>query len=242
MSAQELSWRIYERIVAAAEVEAGGIDVSVTPNARLLGQVSGKRRQVDVLIDARWGDDLSHRIIVDAKSQSRPIDIKDVESLEGMMRDCRAHRGVLVCANGHTDGALKRAQEAITIKLLSADEVDEFAWAAFDPCMGKCGRASDTSRGLVLWDGQHPLLLGAGWAIVFTGKCDVCHEFNVWCWDCGEKFALSSEDKYECGCERTWVSAIEVATDGAERGHPMAVHLLVISGDQVLALDRRALR
>ena len=242
MSDQELSWRIYERIVAAAEVEAGRIDLSVTPNARLVGQISGKRRQVDVLIDARWGDDLSDRIIVDAKLRSRPIDIKDVESLEGMMRDCRAHRGVIVCANGYTDGALKRAQEAITIKLLSVDEVDEFAWAGFEPCMGKCRRASDGSCGLVLWDGQHPLPIGPGWAIVFTGKCDVCHEFSVWCWDCGEKFALSSEDEYECGCERFWVSAIEEETDGAEQGHQIAVHLLVISGEETLALDRRALR
>ena len=238
---QELSWRVYERIVAAAEAEEHGIDLSVTPNARLIGKISGKRRQIDVLIDARWGDDLSDRIIVDAKLRNRPIDITAVESLEGMMKDCSAHRGVIVCANGYTDGALKRAQDAITIKLLRADEVDEYAWAAYEPCMGKCSYASNGTAGLVLWDGQHPLPLGPGWAIVFTGKCDVCHEFHVWCWDCGEKFALSAEDEYRCGCERVWVSAIQQETDEVERAHLVAVHLLVIDGDEVLALDRRAL-
>ena len=162
MSDKKLNWRIYERIVVAAEVEVGSIAVSITPNARLLGKIGGKRRQVDVLIDSRWGNDSSGWIIVDAKLRSRPIDINDVESLEGMMRDCRAHRGVIVCANGYTAGALERAQEAITIKLRGLDEVDEFVWTAFDPCMGKCGRASDGSRGLVLWDGQHPLPLGPG--------------------------------------------------------------------------------
>ena len=158
------------------------------------------------------------------------------------MRDCRAHRGVIVCANGYTNGALRRAQDAITIKLLHVDDVDEFVWASFDPCMGQCWQASDASRGLVLWDGQHPLPLGPGWAIVFTGKCDVCHEFNVWCWDCGEKFGLPFEYDYECPCGRIWVSAIEEDTDGDERGDPIAVHLLVIDGEISLALDRRALR
>lgn len=106
MHEDALHWRVYERIVAAAEVEAGGIDFSVTSNARITGAISGKRRQVDVLIDTRWGDDLSGRTIVDAKIRSRRVDIRDVESLEAMMKDCRAGRGVIVCANGYTDGAL----------------------------------------------------------------------------------------------------------------------------------------
>ena len=239
---KELTWRVYERIVAAAEAEECGINLSVTPNARLLGKISGKQRQIDVLIDARWGDDLSDRTIVDAKLRSRPIDITAVESFEGMMKDCSAHRGIIVCANGYTDGAIKRAQNAIMIKLLRVDEIDEYSWAAYEPCMGKCAQASSCIGGLVLWDGQHPLPLGPGWAIVFTGKCDVCHDFNVWCWDCGEKFALSPEDEYRCGCERVWVSAIEQETDEVERANLLAVHLLVTDGDEVLALDRRALR
>lgn len=242
MSKTELNWRTYERVVAAAEVETGSIDLSITPNARLLGHISGQRRQVDVLLDARWGDDLSSRMLVDAKFRTRPIDIKEVESFEGMLRDCRASRGVIVCTNGYTDGALRRAQEAITIKLLPVEEMDEFIWAAFDPCTGQCEQAPTAKRGLVLWDGQHPLPLGPGWAIVFTGKCDVCHDYNVWCWDCGEKFALSSEDEHECYCETIWISVIEDGIEGAEQDHPIAVHLLVLKSEEVVALDRRALR
>lgn len=242
MSDNKFNWHVYERIVAAAEVESGGISISITPNARLLGRLSGKWRQVDVLLDARWGDDLSRRTIVDAKLRNRPIDIKEVESFEGMMKDCSALRGIIVCNSGHTDGALKRAQEAITIKILDLEEVDEYIWAAFDPCMGKCGHNSGCNHGLVLWDGQQPLPLGPGWAIVFTGKCDICHEFNVWCWDCGEKFTLSSEDEYKCGCELIWVSELDKETGGSERDQLNAVNLLVVSDEESYALDRRALR
>ena len=207
MQEDALHWRVYERIVAAAEAEAGGIEYSVTPNARITGEISGKRRQVDVLIDARWGDDLSGRIIVDAKLRSRRIDIRDIESLEA-----------------------------------TAEEADDFNWAAFDPCIGQCNESSKVSKGLVLWDGQHPLTLGGGWAIVFTGKCDTCHEFHIWCWDCGERFALSSEGEHQCDCERTWVSAIEEETEGGSKGQLNAVHLLMTDGDEVFSLDRRALR
>jgi hypothetical protein len=52
-----LAWRVYERAIAAMEAESVGLDYSVTPNARLVGVISGSSRQIDVLIDMRWGDD-----------------------------------------------------------------------------------------------------------------------------------------------------------------------------------------
>ncbi len=188
----ELRWRVYERVVAALEAEGCGIEYSVTPNARLVGAISRVERQVDVLIDLRWSEDLTGRTIVDAKNYASKIDVRDVELFEGMMRDCGAVRGVLVCPNGYTPAAERRAQDAITIKLLTSSEVDGFSWAQYDGCLGECNEKLNCERnGMVLWDGQHSLGVGGdgtvgGWAIVFTGKCDRCHNFHVWCWDCGE--------------------------------------------------------
>lgn len=235
MVVEALDWKTYERIVAGLEAQNSGLDYSVTPNAKLKGSLSNTWRQVDVLIDARWGDDLSGRIIVDAKRKRRKLDVTHVEAFEGMMRDCLAHRGVIVCPNGYTKAALERAQEAITIKLLSFEEAHNFDWSAFDPCLGDCS-------GLVLWDGQLPIGVGLGWAIIFTGKCDICHQFHVWCWDCGESFTLAIEGDHECGCERVWASAIEEQTLFSNRTASVAVHLLMHDGQQLYALDRRALR
>lgn len=219
--------------------------MSITPNARIIGHISGQERQVDVLIDARWGDDISKRIIVDAKLHRTKLDIKDVESFEGMMKDCRAQRGILVCPKGWTEGAERRAQDAITIKLLSPDEMDDYtAWAHFDECFGEClenpEKRSDVGR--VLWDAQHLLEVDGLGAVVFTGKCDICHNFNVWCWECGEKFALGDEDESECFCERLWVSAIEGEIDDPTGDTLNAVHLFLCIGDSTLPLDRRRLR
>jgi hypothetical protein len=56
-----------------------------------------------------------------------------------MMKDCGAERGILVCPNGWTSGAQKRAQDAITIKLISLEELQEQTlWASFDLCEGEC--------------------------------------------------------------------------------------------------------
>src|SRR6266704_4770432 len=98
MSNDAPAWKIYERLVASFEVEAADMDASVTPNATLLGSISGVQRQIDVLVDARWDDDLSRRIIFDAKRRSRKV-------FEGLMRDVRASRGVLVCTKGYSEAS-----------------------------------------------------------------------------------------------------------------------------------------
>lgn len=239
-----VDWRLYERAVAAFEAENVGLDMTVTPNARILGAISGRKRQIDVLIDARWGEDLSRRIIIDAKRHRRKLDIKAVESFEGMMRDCRAQHGILVCPNGWTEGARKRAQEAITLKLLSLDEVENSAsWAHFDKCFGACNRRERTrSPGIVLWDGQFPLVVDDLVAVVITGKCDLCHNFHIWCWDCGERFALADEDEHVCFCGRQWVTSIEEEVQDPTGSTLNAVHLFLCIGRTVLPLDRRLLR
>jgi predicted Mrr-cat superfamily restriction endonuclease len=123
-------WLVYQRCVAAFMSEHhGSLDTTVLPNVLVKGEISGEQRQVDVLIDRRWQGGAASRIIVDAKKRSRKLDIGDVEQFEGMLRDCRAARGIMVCTAGSTSGAQKRAQQAITITVLDFEEALEFDWA-----------------------------------------------------------------------------------------------------------------
>jgi hypothetical protein len=132
--AETPQWRIYERVATAFEAEFVGMDATVIPNASLVGTISGVKRQIDILVDARWEEGLSRRIIYDTKLRKRKIDIKDIESFEGMMRDVGATRGVLVCAAGWSPGARARAEQSIEIRLLPADELDDFEHAAMEEC------------------------------------------------------------------------------------------------------------
>lgn len=224
-------WRVYERVAACFEIEASRVDVSVTPNATLIGRISGAARQIDVLVDARWDEGVERRIIFDAKLRKRKVHVKDVESFEGMMRDVQASYGVLVCSNGYTRAALARAQQSIEIRIITFDEAQELDFAMIDPCP-HCRLEKRKSEGFVFWDGQFPLQIGWGWAIVFTGKCDVCRSFAFWCWDCGSKVVVPDGEVYECGCERTWF---------IEKNDNEAI-FVVRTEDGEIPLDRRPLR
>jgi hypothetical protein len=224
-------WRIYERVAACFEVESASMNASVLVNASLVGSISQVKRQIDILVDARWTEGVERRIIFDAKLRKRKINVKDVEAFEGLMRDVKASRGVLVCSSGYTGAALARADRNIDIRIMEADMAAELDHAAIDPCP-LCRIDKRMADGLVFWDGQLPLPLGFGWAIVFTGKCDVCHSFAFWCWDCGEKLVVPDDETYVCGCERTWC---------IERDENEAVFVLRLETGDV-PLDRRPLR
>lgn len=224
-------WLIYERVAACFEVEAARMDSTVLPNAILIGRLSGVKRQIDILVDARWPDGEQRRVIFDAKMRKRKIDVKTVEEFEGLMRDVGASRGVLICSSGYTKAALSRAQKHIDIRLLPVEEALEFEYSAIDPCPF-CKLEKSKRRGFVFWDGQFPLPLGPGWAIVFTGKCDVCHNFAFWCWECGEQLVVPDSKRHVCGCERTWF---------VEKNSNEAVFVLKCD-DGEIELDRRPMR
>ena len=157
-------WRIYERVAASFEVENASMDVSVTPNALLLGSVSMIRRQIDILVDARFESGTERRIIYDAKRRRRKLNVQDVDGFVGLMADVRAARGVLVCTNGWSKAAQRRADEVIELRLITEEEAKEFDHAAIDLCPN-CQAHNRKTKGVVFWDGQFPLPLG-GCAIV----------------------------------------------------------------------------
>jgi hypothetical protein len=233
-------WRIYERFVASLMSDEAEHDATVIPNASLLGRFSGVQRQIDVLIDCRYGHNANRRTIVDAKHHKRPIDVKQVEEFEGMMRDVQASHGILVCANGYTAGALRRAQDSITIRLVPLSDAELKALNIFDyePCSyGSCD-------GLVIWDASPAITINDLWVIFVTGKCDKCHRFNVWCWDCGERFALSDEAEYQCSCSGPWFWLTAIEEDSEVVGEQLnAVYLILVNGlGNHSVIDRRPLR
>ncbi|MCC8087735.1 MAG: restriction endonuclease [Rikenellaceae bacterium] len=120
------SWRLYERLVAKLCTEEYD-DKSLTtiPNAHITGKISNRKRQIDFLVDYRFDNDTSRRIIIDAKNRRRPIDIKEVESFEGLMKDVEASRGIIISTNGYTQSALRRAQEHIGLRIIPEKDIEE---------------------------------------------------------------------------------------------------------------------
>lgn len=244
-------WELYERMVARMIADQLSTEYCVTPNARVVGKVSRRKRQIDVLIDFRHDSDNSRRIVVDAKKRTRKIDVKIVEEFRGMMEDVGATHGYLVCPSGHTKAAERRAQSAVSIRLVPLDRLGDFDPSSWPKCMRpRC------KNGRVFWDGYPEIstyLQPAGGSglqgltrlsfVHYVGKCDRCGRFHVKCLTCGEMFSPPEDDPndhgYQCRCKSPWfwLASVEKDEHGAESAE---LHAVLFSG-KIITADRRSL-
>lgn len=245
-------WKNYERLVAQLVARQLSTEYCVTPNARVFGAISGRNRQIDVLIDLRHDTDNSRRIIIDAKARSRRIDVTHVEAFRGLMEDVGATHGYLVCPLGHTPAAERRAQDAVSIRLLPFDRLDDFDPSVWPDCIVPGCRG-----GKVFWSGypsidMHVLpLFGASNEmrsisfVHYVGKCDRCHNFHVRCTTCLEMFSPpcdSDDDGHQCRCRKPWfwLASIEIDDSGRQSAE---LHLVsALYGDaRIETVDRRSM-
>jgi len=251
MSQSRAGWEIYERMIARLLANQLSTGLCVTPNARIRGRISGRQRQIDVLIEARHDTDNGRRIIVDAKQKKRKIDIQDVEAFQGMMKDVDATHGYLVCPSGHTKAAERRAQDAVRICLIPLDHIMDFDPDTWPRCL-----RTGCEYGRVFWDGYPEVSLslmpigrlGSESPIVKSfahcvGKCDRCGKFHVLCATCGQILYVPEGDKkdvgHQCACQLPWFWLASIEKDNEGR-RSAELHLVTGAGN-VKTVDRRSL-
>jgi hypothetical protein len=250
MQRPQKSWETYERMIARLIADQLATDLCVTPNARIVGRISGRSRQIDILIDSRHDTDNTRRIIVDAKNRKRKIDVRDVEAFRGLMEDVNATHGYLVCPAGHTNAAEKRAQMAVSIRIVPLDQIESFDPSTWPEC-----RNSRCKRGRIFWDGypeidivRHPIG-GSGEReplkrqfLHFVGKCDRCGRFHVRCITCDDILSVPEDDDddfgHQCRCNTPWFWLASVEQD--EEGNKSAELHAVLGIGEVRTVDRRA--
>jgi len=240
-------WELYERAVARMFVAQSETGLCVTPNAHIVGRITGVRRQIDVLVETRHDTDNSRRVIVDAKRRSRKIDVKEVESFRGLMEDVGATHGYLVSPVGYTKAAEKRAQAAVSIRIVPLDRLSDFDPSTWPRCLRK-----GCKNGRVFWDGYPELTtvlqpLDASEpiyqpAVHYVGKCDRCGRFHVRCLVCNDVLAPSEDDDdcgHQCSCRPPWfwLASIEGDGDGYESAE---LHACLATG-RIITVDRRSL-
>lgn len=239
------SWEHYERLVARLIAQQAPSEYTVTANARVMGKVSGRKRQLDVLIDLRHDTDNSRRLIVDAKQRTRKIDVVQVEAFKGLMEDVGATHGYLVSPAGHTKAAVLRAQELITIRLLPLDHLEDFDPDSWPACQSERCKA-----GRIFWNGlqtvEMKIRIGnePGDPVVGTafdhihGKCDRCSRFHVRCLASNTIFSLSNKDEIKGCCDPImfWLSSIESDDDAQKSAELHAI----LQDKQVITMDRKS--
>jgi hypothetical protein len=251
MSRSQASWELYERMIARLMADQLSTGLCVTPNARIKGGISGRQRQIDVLIDARHDTDNSRRIIIDAKQKKRKIDVKDVEAFRGMMEDVDATHGYLICASGHTKAAERRAQSAVSICLVPLDHIEDFDPTTWPRCL-----RMGCEHGRIFWDGYPEVSLGlmalngGGQQspirksfVHNVGKCDRCGKFHVLCATCDQILYVPEDDEsdtgHQCACQLPWFWLASIEKD--EMGRRSAELHLVMGEGNVETVDRRSL-
>lgn len=133
-------WQDYEQEVYEA-LRKSYPDADITRDAKIQGRNSKKKRQVDVLIRSNVAG-FSITIAVEAKCLSRKINVKDVESFEGMMRDIGAGHGLLITEVGFSQAAIDRARNGdleLELDILSVAELKNYQAEVGIPYSGKYG-------------------------------------------------------------------------------------------------------
>lgn len=105
-------YRQYENGVADLLAFLLGRSADVQRNVKLSGRLTGKNRQIDVLVSGEVFGLRDARMVVDTKRWNRKIDVRGVEAFLGLVEDVGADLGLLVTTAGTTDGARERIRTA----------------------------------------------------------------------------------------------------------------------------------
>ena len=144
-------WQDYEQEVYEA-FRTWYPEANIVRDARIPGRYSKKKRQVDVFIECNVAG-FSITIAVEAKYLSRKINVKDVESFEGMMRDIGADHGILITETGFSRAAIDRARNGdlkLELDILSIAELKSYQAEGGIPYSGKYGACLSPPFGWVV--------------------------------------------------------------------------------------------
>jgi hypothetical protein len=127
-------WKRFEELVKKVQEE-------MAPNAvvklddRIIGKETGVSRQIDISVRQLVGN-YDILVVVDCKDYSIPVDVKDVESFIGLVKDVKANKGVIVAANGFTKTAKIRGEKS-GLDLYTLLDTGEHDWQvlAFIPVL-----------------------------------------------------------------------------------------------------------
>jgi hypothetical protein len=135
----------------------------VKPDVReVIGRYSLAKRQIDVAVYCAKSMPYPF-LVVESKRYSRRLNVKDIESFIGMKDDLGAQIGVVVCPNGFSPGAIRRAEAAgIITRVLSLTDAQRLNWRevartifpwdeSSHPTIGDAHYVFDTSQNIWEW-------------------------------------------------------------------------------------------
>lgn len=143
-----MKWKEYENIVLT-ECQRVFFNADIQYNIYVDGLFSKRKRQIDIFIK----DNNGVVYIIDAKKYNTKVDIKDVESFIGMVKDVGGNYGILVSENGFTKAAINRAhigENNIEVDILNLKELGMFQYECAIPYAGNNGVVVNAPFGWII--------------------------------------------------------------------------------------------
>ena len=125
MGLTDQTWKDFERLVERLQ-RGFHQNATITPNDKIIGQNTGRSRQIDISVRYRLGP-TDVLIIVDCKKWRRRIDAPAMDTFIGLKQDVKAHVGVLVCEQGFSKAAVRLA-ERNNIQLFTIADTQKPRW------------------------------------------------------------------------------------------------------------------
>lgn len=143
-----MEWKDYENEVLT-ECSRVFRNSNIQYNVHIKGLYSKRMRQIDVFVE----DEKGVIYVFDAKKYNTKIDVKDVESFIGMIKDVGADYGVIVSEKGFSKAAINRAhlgENNIEVDILSLNELKRFQAEGAFPYSGNNGVAVNAPFGWII--------------------------------------------------------------------------------------------
>lgn len=143
-----IDWKEYENIVLI-ECQRVFFNANIQYNIFVDGLFSKRKRQIDIFIKDKNG--LVY--IVDAKRYNTKVDVKDVESFIGMVKDVGGNYGIIVSEKGFTKAAINRThigENNIEVDILNLNGLGMFQSKSAIPYVGNNGVVVSAPFGWVI--------------------------------------------------------------------------------------------
>jgi hypothetical protein len=104
------------------------VGFEVNLNDKILGKLSGIKREIDVSVKGKVNDfDLLY--IVQCKDHIKPADVKIIGEFSSVIKDLGASKGFLICSSGFTKTIHQYAKN-LGIELITIEDINSTKWKA----------------------------------------------------------------------------------------------------------------
>lgn len=168
-------------------------DAILKHNQRIKGLISGRSRQIDILVEGKVLH-MDIRGVIECKYLNKKIDIPIIEAFISFLEDVGANVGFLITNIGFTKAAKKRATHSIKIEVITLNELEDYYFSWWDSCEG-CSRE-------IHWENGQKAKCKSQLVNIEIGHCSYCGTMHLTCSKCSHIIMI--DDNYnqvhECAC------------------------------------------